>query len=131
MFFPEETMPLERVNKIPLGDPNYTECSQLDKMLTEFDNKKSFFDFLKKNTDVLEIDVNNHINLTIQRMLKQIQPYCVYFSNDVDEESKNELFDKLKNNYKFSEISLNEIISNAIKRNILINFFWKNEQPLN
>ena len=96
-------------------------------MLTEFDNKKNFFDFLKKNTDVFEIDVNNHINLTIQRMLKQIQPYCVYFSNDVDEESKNELFDKLKNNYKFSEISLNEIISNAIKRNILIN---KNEVPI-
>ena len=123
----ENSSCFERVNKIPLGDPNYTECSQLDKMLTEFDNKKSFFDFLKKNTDVLEIDVNNHINLTIQRMLKQIQPYCVYFSNDVDEESKNELFDKLKNNYKFSEISLQEIIENAVKRNILIN---KNGEPI-
>ena len=82
---------------------------------------------MKKNTDVLEIDVNNHINLTIQRMLKQIQPYCVYFSNDVDEEIKNELFDKLKNNYKFSEINLQEIIENAVKRNILIN---KNGEPI-
>ena len=60
-------------------------------------------------------------------MLKQIQPYCVYFSNDVDEESKNELFDKLKNNSKFSEISLQEIIENAVKRNILIN---KNGEPI-
>ena len=117
----------ERVNKISMGDPNYTECSVLDKMLTEFDNKKAFFDFLKKNTDLIEIDVNNHINLTIERMLKQIQPNCVYFSNDVDEESKTELFNKLKNNYKFSEINLKEIISNAIKRKILIK---KNEENI-
>ena len=117
----------ERVNKISMGDPNYTECSVLDKMLTEFDNKKAFFDFLKKNTDLMEIDVNNHINLTIERMLKQIQPNCVYFSNDVDEESKTELFNKLINNYKFSEINLKEIISNAIKRKILIK---KNEENI-
>ena len=117
----------ERVNKISIGDPNYTECSVLDKMLTEFDNKKAFFDFLKKNTDLIEIDVNNHINLTIERMLKQIQPNCVYFSNDVDEESKTELFNKLINNYKFSEINLKEIISNAIKRKILIK---KNEENI-
>ena len=116
----ENSSCFERVNKIPMDDPNYTDCSQLDKMLTEFDNKKTFIDFLKKNTNLMEIDVNNHINLSIQRMLKQIQPYCVYFSNDVDEESKTELFNKLINNYKFSEISLKEIISNAIKRKILI-----------
>ena len=117
----------ERVNKISMGDPNYTECSVLDKMLTEFDNKKAFFDFLKKNTNLMEIDVNNHINLTIERMLKQIQPNCVYFSNDVEEESKTELFNKLINNYKFSEINLKEIISNAIKRKILIK---KNEENI-
>ena len=116
----ENSSCFERVNKIPMDDPNYTDCSQLDKMLTEFDNKKTFIDFLKKNTNLMEIDVNNHINLSIQRMLKQIQPYCVYFSNDVDEESKTELFNKLISNYKFSEISLKEIISNAIKRKILI-----------
>ena len=93
----------------------------------EFDNKKPFIDFLKKNTDVIEIDVNNHINLTIERMLKKIQPYCVYFENEVDEESKNELFNKLKTNYKFSEISLKEIITNAIKRKILVN---KENEPI-
>ncbi len=111
----------ERVNKIALDDPNYTECSKLDKMLMEFDNKKPFIDFLKKNTSVVEIDVNNHINLTIERMLQKIQPYCVFFANDVDDESKNALFNKLKTDYKFSEISLTEIISNAIKRKILEN----------
>ena len=121
----------ERVNKIPIEDENYTECSKLDKMLTEFENKKDFFDFLKKNTDVQEIDVNNHINLTIQKMLKQIQPYCVYFSNDVDEESKVELFNKLKTNYKFSEISLPEIISNAIKRKILVNHNEESPEKMN
>ena len=78
----ENSSCFERVNKIKLDDENYTECSKLDKMLMEFDNKKPFIDFLKKNTDVIEIDVNNHINLTIERMLKKIQPYCVYFENE-------------------------------------------------
>ena len=123
----ENSSCFERVNKIPLEDDNYTECSVLDKMLTEFEGKQPFIDFLKKSTNVLEIDVNNHINLTIERMLKQIQPYCVYFSNDVDEESKNELFNKLKTNYKFSEISLPEIISNAVKRKLLDN---KKNEPI-
>ena len=123
----ENSSCFERVNKIKLDDENYTECSKLDKMLMEFDNKKPFIDFLKKNTDVIEIDVNNHINLTIKRMLKKIQPYCVYFENEVDEESKNELFNKLKTNYKFSEISLKEIITNAIKRKILVN---KENEPI-
>ena len=123
----ENSSCFERVNKIKLDDENYTECSKLDKMLMEFDNKKPFIDFLKKNTDVIEIDVNNHINLTIERMLKRIQPYCVYFENEVDEESKNELFNKLKTNYKFSEISLKEIITNAIKRKILVN---KENEPI-
>ena len=123
----ENSSCFERVNKIKLDDENYTECSKLDKMLMEFDNKKPFIDFLKKNTDVIEIDVNNHINLTIERMLKKIQPYCVYFENEVDEESKNELFNKLKTNYKFSEISLKEIITNAIKRKILVN---KENEPI-
>ena len=123
----ENSSCFERVNKIKLDDENYTDCSKLDKMLMEFDNKKPFIDFLKKNTDVIEIDVNNHINLTIERMLKKIQPYCVYFENEVDEESKNELFNKLKTNYKFSEISLKEIITNAIKRKILVN---KENEPI-
>ena len=52
-------------------------------------------------------------------MLKQIQPYCVFFNNEMDEEAKNELFNKLKNNYKYSEIYLPEVISNAVKRKIL------------
>ena len=115
----ENSSCLERANKIPMEDPNYTNCSLLDKMLSEFDEKAPFIEFLKKNTNLEEIDVNNHINLTKERMLKQIQPYCVFFNNEMDEEAKNELFNKLKNNYKYSEIYLPEVISNAVKRKIL------------
>lgn len=43
-------------------------------------------------------------------MIKQIQPYCVFFQNDLDEESKNELFNKLKEKYKFSEILLFKLL---------------------
>ena len=88
-------------------------------MLTDFESKNSFFDFLKKNSNVQEIDVNNHINLTKKRMIKQIQPYCAFFHNDLDEESKKELFNKLKEKYNFSEILLSEVIEKAIKRKII------------
>ena len=37
----------ERVNNIQMKDPNYTDYTTLDKMLTE-SKKKSFIDFLKK-----------------------------------------------------------------------------------
>ena len=44
-----------------------------------------FIEFLRKKTKVQDIDVNNHEILTIERMIKQIQPYCVFFKNDLDE----------------------------------------------
>ena len=109
----------ERVNNIDMSDPNYTECATLDKMLTDFESKLPFIDFLKKNSNIQEIDVNNHIILTKKRMIKQIQPYCVFFQNDLDEESKKELFNKLKEQYNFSEILLSEVIEKAIKRKII------------
>ena len=109
----------ERVNNIEMNDPNYTECATLDKMLTDFESKQPFIEFLKKNSNVQEIDVNNHIILTKKRMIKQIQPYCVFFQNDLDEDSKKELFNKLKEQYNFSEILLSEVIEKAIKRKII------------
>ena len=115
----ENSSCFERVNNIPMGDPNYTDCATLDKMLTDFESKKPFFEFLKKNSNVQEIDVNNHLNLTVERMIKQVQPYCVFFQNDLDEESKTELFNKLKEKYNFSEILLSEVVENAIKRKII------------
>jgi len=51
---------LERLNDIDINDNNYTDCSTLDKMLTEFDRKQSFINFLKENAKTLEINVNNH-----------------------------------------------------------------------
>jgi len=39
--------------------------------------KKNFYDFLKKDSNVEEIDVNNHKILTIKRMVQQLQPYCL------------------------------------------------------
>ena len=52
-------------------------------------------------------------------MIKQNQPYCVFFQNDLDEDSKKELFNKLKEQYNFSEILLSEVIEKAIKRKII------------
>jgi adenylate kinase family enzyme len=111
---------LERLNNISLEDPNYTDSSTLSELLYEFELKKDFYTYLKQNSKVEEINVNNHLILTIKQMMKQIQPYCAYI--EVDEgnnEKKNELFEKLKNNYKFFEIEINKIIENAKIRKII------------
>ena len=112
---------LERLKNIPVDDINYTDCSTLDSMLFQFEQKKNFIDFLKQKANLLEIDVNSHKNLTIERMMKKIQPYITYIQveNDISNESKEELFNKLKEKYHFWEIVISEIIENAKKRNII------------
>ena len=112
---------LERLKNIKVNDPNYTDCSKLDSMLFEFEKNKNFLDFLKKKSKFLEIDVNNHKNLTIERMIKLIQPYICYIQieNDIKKESQEELFDKLKNKYHFYEIMIDDIIDKSIKRKII------------
>ena len=110
---------LERLNKIPLDDPNYISSSELNKLLYEFEQKKSFYDFLKNNSKFDEINVNNHKILTIKRMIKQLQPYCAYIEVPPDCNAKEELFNKLNDKYGYKEILLPKIIENAIRRKII------------
>ena len=117
---------LERLKNIPLDDPNYTDCSTLDTMLYEFEQKNTFIQFLKSKSKFLEIDVNSHQVLTIAQMMKQIQPYIAYIQveNDISPESKDELFNKLKNKYDFYEIVISDLIDDAKKRNMI------NDKPI-
>ena len=117
----ENSSCLERLKNIPLDDPNYIDCSTLDTMLYDFEQKKALIEFLKKKSNFLEIDVNSHKILTIGKMMKQIQPYIAYIQveNDISQENKDELFNKLKNKYNFYEIVITDLISNAKKRNMI------------
>ena len=91
-------------------------------MFFEFERKKDFYDYLKQNAKVEEINVNNHLVLTIRQMMRQIQPYCAYLEfDDESAEKKGEIFEKLKNNYKFYEIDINQIIEHAKIRKIIEN----------
>ena len=118
----ENSSCLERLNDISLDDPNYTNSSELSQLLHTFEQKKEFYDYLKKNSKVEEINVNNHLVLTIKQMMKQIQPYCAYIEIDEDNaDKKGELFEKLKNNYSFFEIEMNKIIENAKIRKLINN----------
>ena len=110
---------LERLNKIPLDDPNYISSSELNKLLFEFEQKSSFYEFLKNNSKVEEINVNNHKILTIKQMVKQIQPYCAYIETQQESNAKEELFNRLSEKYGYKEILLPTIIENAIKRKII------------
>ena len=110
---------LQRLNDIPLNDPNYTNCSQLDKMLFEFEQRLPFIENLKKNSKVEEIDVNSHKILTLERTIKQLQPYCAYIIVDGDQRIKEELFTKLIEKHDFIEIDLLKVIEKAVKRKFL------------
>ena len=44
----ENSSCLERLNKIPITDPNYIPCSDLGNMLCDFENKLPFIEILKK-----------------------------------------------------------------------------------
>ena len=117
----ENSSCLERLKNIPLDDPNYTDCSTLDSMLYEFEQKKDLIKFLEEKSNFLEIDVNSHKVLTIERMMKKIQPYIAYIQveNDISQENKDKLFNELKDKYGFSEIIITDLINNAKKRNII------------
>ena len=110
---------LERLNKLPLEHPNYISCSELNKLLYEFEQKNDFLEFLKKNSQFVEIDVNNHKILTIKNMIKKIQPYCAYIDVPQEGYAKEELFNKLIEKYGYKEINLQKIIENAVLRNII------------
>ena len=111
---------LERLNRIPNDDLNYIDSSKLSILLHEFEQKKDFYDFLKNNAKVEEINVNNHLVLTIKQLIKQIQPYVAFI--DFDEESvqtKDDLFQKLKSKYNFCLIEIDKIIQNAKTRKLI------------
>ena len=110
---------LERLNKIPLNDKNYIKSSELNKLLYEFEQKKDFFDFLKKKAKFDEVNVNNHKILIVKRMVKQLQPYCAFIETQGDSNAKEELFSKLHEKYGYKEISLVKIIEKAILRKII------------
>lgn len=44
----ENSSCLERLNKIPITDPNYIPCSDLGNMLCDFESKLPFIEILKK-----------------------------------------------------------------------------------
>ena len=111
---------LERQNRLNYEDPNYIDSSKLSELFHEFEQKKVFYDFLKSNAKVEEINVNNHLILTIKQLMKQIQPYLAFI--DFDEENlqkKDELFQKLISQYKFYFLDINKIIQNAKIRKLI------------
>ena len=111
---------LERLNRIPYGHPNYIDSSKLSELLHQFEQKKPFYDFLKKSAKIEEINVNNHLILTIKQMMKQVQPYIAFIDFDEDSiQKKEELFDKLKSKYNFCLVDIDKIIQNAKIRKLL------------
>ena len=111
---------LGRQNRLNYEDPNYIDSSKLSELLHEFEQKKVFYDFLKSNAKVEEVNVNNHLILTIKQLMKQIQPYIAFI--DFDEENlpkKDELFQKLISQYKFYLLDIDKIIQNSKIRKLI------------
>jgi adenylate kinase family enzyme len=107
----------ERMKKLGKDDPHFIGCSQLNKELDDFDNKKELLAHIKKKQDILEIDVNNHEVLIIKEVISHIQPCVLLFKADDNSESlKNELLNYLSDKEDFKLINVSQVIKETVQR---------------
>lgn len=79
--------------------------------------KEEPIDLTNKRLILMEIDVNNHKKLTIEKFINQIQPFIMMVNSKPDLlENKTSLVQKLGNDYEFEVIDLPKILPNHIKR---------------
>lgn len=105
----------DRMREIGMDHTNYIGCSELGKLLYEFEQRAPFINFLKKKNVLLEIDVNNHQPLIIQKLMSQIQPHLVLVKSASEVDTSTSL-DILKTNYGYQAIDVMRILHDNIKR---------------
>ena len=110
----------ERMNKIGYNHPNYIGCAELNKRLFEFSKHKDYLEYLRKQANLSEINVNNHLKSVIDEFVKNIQPTILLINNDTTEESsrkiKKELTYNLTHKFGFEIINVRELINESVSR---------------
>lgn len=110
----------ERMRKLGIHHKNYLGCSELNKLLTEFEMKSDYLTFLrnKSGKNFLEINVNKTFKLVIEDLMELIAPSVIIFNNDnTGAETKNTLLNYFKEKLKYQEIDVEHILKEYASRN--------------
>jgi adenylate kinase family enzyme len=73
----------ERMRKLGIHHTDFIGCSELNKALTEFENKNSYLDFLRKKCgkNFLELNVNKVFKLVVEDLIQKIAPNVLIFNS--------------------------------------------------
>lgn len=110
----------ERMRKLGINHKNYIGCSELNKFLTDFENKKTHIDYLKKKNaeNFIEINVNKTFKLVVEDLMSIISPNILIFHHDsTGTDMKNNLLEyfNVKRNYQIIDVA--EVLQEYIERN--------------
>lgn len=110
----------ERMKKLGHNSKNYIGCSELNKKLFEFNKQKELIEYLNKQTNFVEINVDNHIKLVTEDVINAVQPTVLLFNNDSGDDSsvdlKNNLYNHFINNLGFELVNVRILIEENISR---------------
>jgi adenylate kinase family enzyme len=110
----------ERMKKIGYNHPNYIGSSELNKRLFEFTKQKYLIEYLRKQANLAEINVNNHLKLVTDELVKNVQPTILLIKNDPTDESSLKTNNYLTNHFTqklgFEIINVKELINENVSR---------------
>lgn len=110
----------ERMRKMGPNHPNYIGCSELNKKLFHFGKHQELLDYLRKQTNLAEINVNNHLKLVTETVIDNVQPAILLINNDKSDVSsdkiKIDLLNHLTDKVGFEIVNVNELIDGNVSR---------------
>jgi len=110
----------ERMRRLGIQHKNYIGCSELNKLLTEFELKIEHLSFLRKKTgnNFLELNVNKTFKLVVQDLMELVAPSILVLNNDDSgAETKNLLINYFKEKLNYQIIDVEQIIKEYASRN--------------
>lgn len=110
----------ERMRKLGIHDKSYIGCSELNKLLTDFEFKKDHLEFLRKKSgkNFLELNVNKTFKLVVEDLMSLIAPNILILNNDNSGvETKSLLLNYFREKLNFQIIDVEKIIKEYIARN--------------
>jgi len=110
----------ERMRRLGIHHKGYIGCSELNKLLTEFELKKDHLEFLKKKCgkNFVELNVNKTFTLVVEDLMALICPSILILKNDVSgNEIQNNLLNYFREKLNYQIIDVDEILKEYSARN--------------
>ncbi len=118
----EDYIATERMNKIPYDDARYIGCSKLTAELYEFDQKKELMSYLKKKSNLVEVDVNNYFDLTIDCFMRKNEPNVLLFTGGKlgNIGFRGEIIEYFKINCGYEVVDVKRVLKDNIERHTTV-----------